>query len=65
MMVSGMVMTQYNRNWGSGRTPISFDEGSTLLQSNIDVENKAETKLPGRKNIVTMASVFIESESRC
>ena len=40
------------------------DDLSMSLQSNMGIENMAEMKLPGRKNIVTMASVFMEDESR-
>jgi hypothetical protein len=36
----------------------------TPSQSKTSVENSAEMKLPGRKNMVTKASVFIEAASR-
>lgn len=36
----------------------------TLSQLKQLVENNAEMKLPGRKNMVTTASVFIEEASR-
>ena len=37
---------------------------SGLSQSKLAVEKRAETKLPGRNTIVTIASVFIDDESR-
>lgn len=62
--VSGIVMAQYRLNCGVGFTPILFDRWSTLAHSKHGVEKRADMKLPGRKNMVTTARVFIEDESR-
>lgn len=59
-----MVMTQYRPNWGVVLTPMDLDKRSLLSQSKREVEKSAEMKLPGKKNMVTTARVFIEAESR-
>jgi hypothetical protein len=43
---------------------LSFCVRSTVSQSNSGVEKRAEMKLPGRKNMVTTAAVFIDAASR-
>ena len=40
-----------------------MDAGRGAFQSNNGVENKAAMKLPGRKNMATKASIFIDDES--
>lgn len=63
--VNGTVMAQYKLNCGIKPTPIPEEgDSAALSHSNMGMENRAETKLPGKKNMVTMASVFIEDESR-
>jgi hypothetical protein len=64
MRVSGMVTAQYNRNCGVVLIPISPPSACALSQSKRSVEKRAEMKLPGKKNIVTNASVFMDAASR-
>jgi hypothetical protein len=56
VIVSGSVTAQYSPKYG--RT-IEF----VLLQSNRGMENSEATNVPGRKIIVTSASVFMAEES--
>lgn len=62
MSVNGIVMAQYSRNCGVGSMPIP--PPSALSQLNRSVEKSADIKLPGKKNMVTKASVFMEAASR-
>lgn len=65
MTVRGTVTAQYSPNCGVVPTPMLFvREVSTSSQVNKGVENNADMKLPGRKNIVTTARVFIDAASR-
>lgn len=64
MTVSGAVMAQYKAICGVVGTLMSCLVKSTPFQSNRFVEKRADTKLPGKKNMVTIANVFIDDESR-
>lgn len=60
----GIVMAQYRLNCGVEGTPMESSSVLTLAQSKHGVEKSAEMKLPGRKNMVTTAKVFIDEASR-
>lgn len=63
--VRGIVMAQYRRNCGVEGTDMDSPLSSLAAsQSKQSVEKSAEMKLPGKKSIVTNASVFIDDASR-